>query len=80
MSEHETQPFPEDVTPRSHAMCWTGSEYEHQCQRPSGRRCINCGEPAGTLWGPIWCPPCDVIRLDSVSASLEALFTGGDRG
>lgn len=65
----------ENDAPRSHAICWTGEDYEHRCQRPSGRRCIDCGEPAGTLWGPIWCPGCDVIRLDNVSAGMESLLS-----
>lgn len=65
----------EKDAPRSHPKCWTGVEYDHRCHKPSGRRCIDCGEPAGTPWGPLWCPACDVIRLDRVSASLNALTT-----
>lgn len=34
---------------RSHPMCWRGDHYEHDCARPSGRTCIDCGAPAGTL-------------------------------
>lgn len=60
---------------RSHPRCWTGSAYAHaECVRPSGRACIDCGEPAGTTWGPYWCPPCDVKRLDRISRNLEALL------
>ncbi len=61
------------MTGRSHPKCWTGDHYEHICQVPSGHPCVDCGAPAGTKWGPMWCPPCDVIRLDRVSASLEAI-------
>ena len=56
---------------RSHPNCW-GPE-GHVCQQPSGRTCLDCDQPAGTLWGPYWCPDCDVKRLDRISASLESL-------
>jgi hypothetical protein len=45
----------------------------HVCQEPSGRDCIDCGKAAGTLWGPYWCPDCDVKRLDKISASLHGI-------
>lgn len=64
----------EKDAPRSHPKCWTGTEYNHTCHDYSGRRCIDCGEPAGTPWGPLWCPDCDVIRLDRISASMESLI------
>ena len=63
----------EKAQSRPHSVCWTKEGYKHRCQRPSGRRCIDCGEPAGTLWGPIWCPDCDVIRLGNVSAGFAAI-------
>ena len=58
---------------RSHPRCWRGDHYEHECARPSGRTCIDCGAPAGTPWGPYWCPACDVERLDRIAAQLEDL-------
>ena len=61
---------------RSHPMCWQDDHYEHECARPSGRTCIDCGAPAGTPWGPYWCPACDVERLDRITAQLEDLATG----
>lgn len=66
---------------RSHPKCWTGIEYDHKCHDYSGRRCIEagCEEPAGTPWGPLWCPDCDVQRLDRIGASLHALTTPSDR-
>jgi len=45
----------------------------HVCQQPSGHDCIDWGKPAGTLWGPYWCPDCDVKRLDKISANLESI-------
>lgn len=55
-------------------MCWRGDHYEHtRCRRPSGHACIDCGKDAGTLWGPYWCPDCDVIRLDRIDKSLNDL-------
>ena len=62
------------MTDRSHPHCWLGDHYEHvDCVAPSGRRCVECGDPAGTKWGPYWCPPCDVARLDRISAQLDAI-------
>ena len=61
---------------RAHPNCWTGSYYEHDtCLVPSGRTCIepDCDRAAGTKWGPLWCPVCDVERLDRVSASLARM-------
>lgn len=48
---------------------------EHICHEPSGRECIEtgCSEPAGTGWGPYWCPGHDKARLDRISASLEGI-------
>ena len=59
---------------RSHPACWTGGEYKHiDCVRLSGRSCHECGAPAGTLWGPHFCPPCDVERLDRISRAFEIM-------
>ena len=57
---------------RSHPKCWGPDG--HMCQQPSGRDCIDCGKPAGTLWGPYWCPDCDVKRLDKISANLDSIL------
>jgi hypothetical protein len=53
----------------------------HTCQRPSRRTCVEagCGEPAGTLWGPLWCPVHDVERLDGISWSLTDIARSFDR-
>ena len=47
----------------------------HVCAKASGRKCYEreCGEPAGTPWGPLWCPAHDEERLDRISASLDAI-------
>lgn len=44
----------------------------HVCQEPSGRMCIedDCDEPAGTWWGPYWCPEHDRQRLNRIVAEL----------
>jgi len=55
---------------RSHPDCWVGDHYEHHCLTPSGMSCLDCGRPAGTPWGPYWCPECDVDRLDRIAAQL----------
>ena len=61
---------------RPHPGCWTGAEYRHTCHQLSGRTCLDCDQPAGTPWGPLWCPDCDVKRLERIGASLDALFEG----
>ena len=55
----------------AHPNCTEG----HVCQRPSGRECVenDCREPAGTLWGPLWCPEHDRERLDRIGASLDKI-------
>jgi hypothetical protein len=57
----------------AHHHCKTNAG--HVCQRPSGRTYHEhgCAEPAGTLWGPYWCPAHDEARLDHVSASLQSM-------
>ena len=49
----------------------------HICQQPSGRTCIErgCAKPAGTRWGPLWCPDHDRERLDRIRSQLEALLS-----
>ncbi len=39
----------------------------------SGRKCIEpgCDRPAGTAWSPFWCQPCNAVRMDRISASLN---------
>lgn len=62
--------------PQSHPNC-RGAE-GHVCQRPSGQRCVDCGAPAGTLWGPHWCPDCDMTRLDRILIALHGLVHESD--
>lgn len=64
---------------KSHPDCWKDGKRHHTCQKPSGRQCIErgCTNPAGTLWGPHWCPDCDVKRLDRISEGLESLYREG---
>jgi hypothetical protein len=59
---------------RSHPGCWEGDRYVHiTCRNSSGRTCLDCDQPAGTLWGPYWCPDCDVKRLDRCSAGFAEI-------
>ena len=50
----------------------------HTCQKPSGRVCYEkgCNEPAGTSWGPYWCPEHDAERLDRITGQLTELMGG----
>lgn len=49
----------------------------HVCAKPSGRKCYErpCAEPAGTLWGPLWCPAHDEERLDRINGNLESIVS-----
>lgn len=60
-------------TGTAHSKCMAAGA--HICQVPSGRRCAEwaCEEPAGTHWGPHWCPEHDKERLDRVSAGFDAI-------
>jgi len=40
----------------------------------SGKKCVECGEPAGTAWTPYWCPKCDIERKSRISASLDGFI------
>ena len=61
----------------SHPNCKDGPN-GHLCQVPSGRRCHTqpCDQPAGTIWGPYWCPEHDKERLDRIDASLTSIIKG----
>ena len=54
----------------------------HICQKPSGRSCYEqpCSEPAGTSWGPYWCPKHDKDRLDHVSAGFARIANSLEGG
>jgi hypothetical protein len=55
----------------AHPDCLT----EHVCAVPSGKSCVEpgCDAPAGTKWGPYWCPPHDQERLARVSDQLHGV-------
>lgn len=66
--------------PRPHLACWDGKEetYQHICQVPTGQTCIEdgCENPAGTWWTHLWCPDCDVVRLNRITAQFQKLADG----
>ena len=40
----------------------------------TGKLCLNkCGRPAGTLWGPLLCRPCNVVRMKRVDDSMQRI-------
>lgn len=46
----------------------------NSAQWHTGKKCVEgCGRPAGTTWSPLWCFPCNVVRMNRISASLERL-------
>ena len=60
----------------SHPNCErTATGILHVCQEPSGQPCVEdgCDKPAGTWWGPLWCPDHDVERLDRISRNLKSM-------
>jgi hypothetical protein len=61
------------MSDQSHPKCQT--ERGHICQKPSGKHCYEmpCPEPAGTLWGPYWCPKHDQERLERITRALEMM-------
>jgi hypothetical protein len=61
------------TTGEAHRRCMEAGE--HICSEPSGRRCAEqpCDKPAGTGWGPYWCPEHDKERLDRVSAGFASI-------
>ena len=41
----------------------------------TGKLCIEgCGRPAGTAWSPLWCHPCNVVRMNRITASLTSML------
>lgn len=62
----------------SHPRCREAGR--HVCQQPSGRTCIEpgCDKPAGTLWGPYWCPEHDQERLDRIGRQLAEIAESFD--
>jgi len=58
----------------SHPNC--NSKAGHVCQDLTGKTCWTdgCEEPAGTLWGPYWCPDHDAERLDRISAGMRSIL------
>ena len=69
-----------DMSGASHKLCAEAGK--HICQRPSGQSCVEpgCDRPAGTWWGPLWCPEHDEERLDRISrqlAEIKGFFGGG---
>lgn len=64
---------PDDRFEASHPNCVRPDG--HTCVQPSGRVCIEtgCDQPAGTGWGPYWCPEHDAERLDRITRNLETI-------
>lgn len=50
---------------------------EKQALAPSGRKCVECGKPAGTPWGPYWCPECDDKRIERIDRGFRSLTPSG---
>lgn len=48
---------------------------ERAALEPSGRTCIEpgCDKPAGTPWGPYWCPDHDDERIERIDRQLAQI-------
>lgn len=42
----------------------------------TGKKCIECGAPAGTAWSPLWCFVHNVKRMDRIDKSLNDILSG----
>jgi len=39
----------------------------------TGKKCIECDNPAGTAWSRWWCFECNVKRMRRINASLDSI-------
>lgn len=47
-----------------------GNSAEHL----TGKPCYNkCGRPAGTVWSPLLCQPCNAVRMNRINRSMKNL-------
>ena len=56
------------------------SREERASLAPSGRKCVDCGKPAGTPWGPHFCSDCDDKRIERINrgmAEIQRRFAAG---
>lgn len=46
----------------------------------TGKACwMGCGRPAGTLWSPVLCQPCNVLRMRKINDSMQRIEENLDR-
>lgn len=53
-----------------------GNADSHQTGKPCHYK---CGRPAGTVWSPILCRPCNIERMNRINANMETLAENLDR-
>jgi hypothetical protein len=41
----------------------------------TGKPCIevDCENPAGTAWSPLWCQPCNAVRMRRLSRGMDEI-------
>jgi hypothetical protein len=49
------------------------SSYGNSAKFRTGKTCIDCDQPAGTLWSPLWCVECNIKRIDRIDAQFTRL-------
>lgn len=52
-----------------------GNSESHRTGKPCVER--GCGQPAGTAWSPLWCPACNIVRMNRIDASMRSLAGRG---
>ncbi len=52
-----------------------GNSERHRTGKPCVER--GCDQPAGTAWSPLWCPACNIERMDRIDASMKRLAGRG---
>lgn len=48
----------------------------HICEGPNGSTCLECNKPAGTIYGPYWCPDHDSQRIHNLLNDLRTIRNG----
>lgn len=63
------------MTPPTLRDRWLLMSADEKATYQSGLVCAepDCNAPAGTPWGPYWCPMHDDERLDRITRSLERM-------
>jgi hypothetical protein len=56
-----------------------GGYNDRECEGNSakyhtGKKCIDCDNPAGTAWSKLWCVECNIKRMDKITEQLDGMM------